>query len=191
MIELTSQPIDVTVTNSTSVAINSAAIEVQAEVAIQSIDITLAESTQVVATVAPQEIAITLQMQGKGEKGDKGDQGIDNGVATMPAGEAIGGHRLVYISSGAVYYASADNLQHLGKVIGVSMNAASIGGPVEIRSVGYLTDNSFAFTDGPIYLGTNGLLTQDSMVGLFIQQVATQLTATEIFVSIGQGIVRG
>ena len=153
----------------------------------QNIDVSI-DVPNIDVTVGAQTIEVTLQTQGVGPRGP---QGLDNGDFSLVAGEALSGQKVVRCVDGELFYASADDATHLGKVVGITTMAAILGDPVDIRTVGYMTDPSFNFVDGPIYLGLNGALTQSYDVGAFMQQVATQLSATEIFVTINPGIMRG
>lgn len=75
---------------------------------------------------------------------------------------AIGGHRLVVLNSdGNAIYADSHNLTHAHKVLGITTGAASAGDTVTVQITGVLSEPSWTWTlDEPIWLGTNGILTQ-------------------------------
>ena len=131
----------------------------------------------------------------KGDKGDKGDAGDSNTVVTMTAGSALGGHRIVAQSptiNNTVVYADASNSAHANLVFGMTLNAVSEGGTVDVAICGEFTEPTWAWTLGlPIFLGTNGTLTQTvptANVANFSLVVGFPITATKIFVNIREPI---
>ena len=104
---------------------------------------------------------------------------------SLNAGEALSALRAVTSdSNGDAVYASNDTLAN-SQVIGVTETAASSGASVAIRTSGLMTDASWSWTKGTVYLGTNGALTQTVPTGgAFIVHVARALTATTIQIDI-------
>ena len=100
------------------------------------------------------------------------------------ADQAIGGHRVVISTATGCDYADSSNLAHLGKVIGMTNAATSAGNSVKIWPAGKITEPSFNFALGPVYLSTNGLLTQTPPTTGFIQQIGVALSQTTILVQI-------
>lgn len=102
---------------------------------------------------------------------------------TRTAGENLSALRVVTLDANgdAVY---ATNATANGSVVlGVTITAANSGTAVGIRAYGLLDDNAFNFTKGPIFLGTNGTLTQTAPTGgAVIVHVARALTANTIFI---------
>lgn len=86
--------------------------------------------------------------------------------------------------SGEAVYASNDTLAN-AQVIGLTVNAASAGNNVTIKTNGVITDASWSWTKGTVYLGTNGTLTQMAPTGgAVIVHVGRALTATKLQVDI-------
>ena len=86
--------------------------------------------------------------------------------------------------SGEAVYASNDTLAN-AQVIGLTVNAASAGNNVTIKTNGVITDASWNWTKGTVYLGTNGALTQTAPTGgAVIVHVGRALTATKLQVDI-------
>jgi hypothetical protein len=114
-------------------------------------------------------------------------------LMTKVAGESLGGHRVAIIDSdNKVYYADRTNLDHMYKVVGITRGAANVGDNVEIQTYGLMTEQSWNWTAGkPIFLGTNGLLTQTSPMSGFCLIIAKALTSTDIFISIKNPILLG
>jgi hypothetical protein len=104
---------------------------------------------------------------------------------SLNAGEALSALRAVTSdANGDAVYASNDTLAN-AQVIGITETAASSGAAVAIRTSGLMTDPSWSWSKGTIYLGTNGQLTQTAPSGgAFVVHVARALTATTIQIDI-------
>ena len=116
-----------------------------------------------------------------GAQGPVGPAGSDLIVRT--ASVALGGGRVVRdVDGAAVTYADNIDLAMLDAVLGITAGAASAGQPCSIRTAGDMTDPAWNWTaDQPLWVGTNGLLTQTPPDGAaVIQIVATAVTATTI-----------
>jgi len=96
-----------------------------------------------------------------------GSSGNDN--AQLIAGENISGNRMIYIKDGKAFYADANNTDCLNKVIGMSLNAATINDTVNIRTFGKINNPNWGLiqnanyllnTNGEIYLGGDNNFTQ-------------------------------
>ena len=86
--------------------------------------------------------------------------------------------------SGLAKYATPDSLAN-AVVIGISTTAANTGENITIKTSGQLTDASWTWTKGAIYLGSNGVLTQTAPTGgNVIVHVAKAITATTIIIDI-------
>jgi hypothetical protein len=87
-------------------------------------------------------------------------------------------------SSGLAKYATPDSLAN-AVVIGISTTAASTGQNITIKTSGQITDASWNWTKGAIYLGANGTLTQTAPSGgSIIVHVAKAITATTLIIDI-------
>lgn len=106
--------------------------------------------------------------------------------ATGPAAVALSGQRVVTPAvDGTLNYASNDNINHLAAPLWVTAGAVSSGVSVEALMHGMMVEPSWTWTPGPVYLGTNGLLTQVPPAApgaLFIAQVGTATSPTSLFV---------
>lgn len=126
--------------------------------------------TQLVANAPAQPIAAIV--------GPPGPAGPVGGLATRIAGEALGGHRAVTIGvDGRAYLASPVEPQAMA-VFGVTTGAAASGAPVEICCAGEVTEPSWTWTPGPVWLGANGTLTQVVPITGALVQVGTAGGAT-------------
>lgn len=104
---------------------------------------------------------------------------------TLTAGGALSALRAVTTnSSGQAVYASNATLAD-AQVVGVTMAAASNGAQVAVKTFGPISDASWNWTKGAVYLSTNGQLTQTAPSGgAVIVQVGRALTATQLFVDV-------
>jgi hypothetical protein len=86
--------------------------------------------------------------------------------------------------SGLAKYATPDSLAN-AVVIGISTTAASTGQNITIKTSGQITDASWNWTKGAIYLGANGSLTQTAPTGgSIVVHVAKAITATTLIIDI-------
>ncbi len=86
------------------------------------------------------------------------------------AGEAINGHRAVVIVGSKLYHADCTNLNHINKVIGVSLNAGSINDTISVQSAGDVVQNSWGLTQDSYYYFDNvGMITTIKPTSKFIQ----------------------
>lgn len=103
----------------------------------------------------------------------------------LTAGVSLSALRAVTTnSSGQAIYASNNTLGN-AQVVGITMGAASSGAQVGVKTFGPMSDASWNWTKGPVFLGTNGALTQTAPSGgAIIVQVGRALTATQLFVDV-------
>lgn len=92
------------------------------------------------------------------------------------AGEVLSGHRLVAVDgAGAMVYASDFN------AIGLTLNAALVGGNVAVQQSGFVSEPSWNWTPSlPIFQAEMGQLTQVRPVTGTLRRVATALSPTKI-----------
>lgn len=132
-----------------------------------------------------------------------GPQGIPGGIgATGPPGAAgatvltyaaginLSGHRMVVLNDSAeAVYADNTVTTHANKVIGMTIGAAMAGADATIQSGGELAEPSWSWTlNVPIWLSSNGLLTQVVPVSGFSLIVGFPITATKMFIDIREPI---
>lgn len=103
----------------------------------------------------------------------------------LEAGESISALRCITTNDlGKAKYATPDSIAN-AMVIGISTNSASIGENVTIKTSGQMTDGNWSFTKGPIFLGSNGTLTQTAPSGgLIVAQIGRAITSTTIVIDI-------
>lgn len=105
---------------------------------------------------------------------------------TYIASETMGGHRVVRSTgAGEVGYADSSTAGHGDDTVGITTSAVGIGENVEVLHNGYIYFIGWAWTVGqPIFLGTNGLLTQTPPSSGFVQVVGHAADTDTMFLSI-------
>lgn len=168
--------------------------------------ITITPKAQTVTFLSGQQVTIEkkdVQVVVRGIKGASGPQGIQGvkgdpgeggvgGTINLTAASILSGHRVITTDAhGDAIYADKDTLAHVGKVLGISMNAAMAGALVAVKTFGEFSEPTWNWNAGePLYLGANGVLTQTPPVTGFLLEVAFALTSTLIFISLKQPFVR-
>lgn len=131
-------------------------------------------------TVVENAGGLVTTIAAPGPQGPKGDPGDAADTPTFESGESISAKRVIRVDGDLAYYADATNGAHAGKAIGISVGAASIGDTVTVRMTGMIDEPTWTLTEGPVYVGANGALTQ-SVTGLaFVQQIGVAVSATQI-----------
>lgn len=86
---------------------------------------------------------------------------------------------------------SAFEAGHLNTLIGLAKQTGNIGNVIAVAEDEYMTNTSWAWQpDKPVFLGTDGTLTQSLIGVVFVQQVGVALTPTKIVIRISQPIRR-
>lgn len=109
------------------------------------------------------------------------------------AAAALSGHRAVTPQAdGTLAYASNDNPAHVQAPLWVTSGAASAGSQADALMLGLMTEPSWAWTPGAVYLGAAGVLTQSPPTATggaaFLVQVGTATSPTSLYVDRGQSI---
>ena len=108
------------------------------------------------------------------------------GSATVTAAENLGGHRVVTVEG---FYASKDTATDKFKILGITTGAVSVGATTTVTTYGTVTESSWNWTvGGPVFLSTNGQLTQTVPTSGFRTIIGVPLTATSMFVNISEPI---
>lgn len=109
------------------------------------------------------------------------------GTATVTAAEALGGHRVVTMSGN---YASKDNADDKFNILGITQGAVISGATATVTTYGTITESSWNWTHGlPVFLSTNGQLTQTPPATGFRLIIGRAKNATTLFVDISEPIV--
>jgi hypothetical protein len=107
--------------------------------------------------------------------------------ATAPAGADLSGHRLVTPQAdGTLRYLSNADAADLGAPCWLTVGSALAGTDAVVLVYGAITEPSWSWTSGPLYLGADGLLTQTPPTApsaAFIVSVGYATAPTSIFLS--------
>ena len=112
--------------------------------------------------------------------------GVANKTLTGTAGESISALRAVRgDADGKIYYCDADDADQNGLCLGISTTAANSGSTVSYVAGGVITDSSWSWvTTTPIWIGTDGALTQTVGAQAFCQIIAIPVTDGIVSVNI-------
>lgn len=102
-------------------------------------------------------------------------------VAAMP----LSGHRVIRESSFGAIYADNNDGPHVS-ILGVSLHAAMQGASIAVRVAGVITEPSWAFYQGPVFLGPVGTLTQIPPPTGSVVEVGTAINTTTLLVRVQQ-----
>jgi len=131
----------------------------------------------------------TIELLEVAEQGPPGMPGSAE-FYTYPANGAVSGHRVIRISSGMATVCTTSDDLYAHNFVGVSMNAATNGDPVNIQRSGEMVEPTWSWAeDKPIFMGSDGRLTQVANPSGLSVIVATVLTPTKIIIDIRQPIV--
>lgn len=120
-----------------------------------------------------------------GPRGPRGESGT--GEVDFTAATVLSGHRAVLMTGvDEVGYASAGTPSHVGRVVGITTQAAEAGASVTVRTAGLMTESSWGWTPGaPVYVGVDGVLTQTSPSGgQWAQIIGVPSAPTQLWVDI-------
>lgn len=106
------------------------------------------------------------------------------------SGEAINTLTAIYESNGELFTASSVNMDHMDRVIGVSLNSSIIGGSVRYRSLGKLIDPAINLVGKNLFFDHLGRLSTSQGIA-FTQKIGTILKFNTVFIQISQGVKHG
>ena len=123
---------------------------------------------------------------GPGVPGPPGPPGPAGGYAVGTAATALSGHRVVTADpDGTWRYASNDNPADMAAPLWITTGAVDAGQQGEAVILGPITEPSWSWNPGPVFLGLNGALTQTPPAApdaVFLVQVGFATSATTLFV---------
>lgn len=111
-------------------------------------------------------------------------------VVTLTAGETLSGDVCVTLNSEAAYYPTSAVIDGTS-LLGITKGAAAAGASVDVVVSGRIVNTSWSWAQGPIYCTTSGVLTQTPPISGWCRRVALAISATELFVGLGELIVLG
>lgn len=122
-------------------------------------NVVLQDTEELVLVLGAESLTTLLACGPQGPAGSVGYTGV--------AGEDLSGQRVVTARDGLLYY--ADQASDVD-IAGITTGAALAGESVTLVPMGKVTEPSWAWTKGAVYLGTNGHLTQEApMTGYLVR----------------------
>lgn len=135
-----------------------------------------AEPQNAAVNVQPNEVSLNV-LTGANITNNYGSDTV-----AVTAAENLGGHRIVTVEG---YYASKDTTEDKFKVLGMTTGAATTGTEATVQISGYITEPGWNFTVGePVFLSTNGHITQTAPTSGFCLIIGKPKTATTLFIEI-------
>jgi hypothetical protein len=84
-------------------------------------------------------------------------------------------------TAGVVVYASSDDPAGMARPAWMTTGAAASGAAVTLAYYGLVTEPSWAWSPGPLYVGVGGLLTQTPPASGYIRLVGAAVSATTVW----------
>lgn len=131
--------------------------------------------------ISAREIKPVLILGNK--QGPAGNAG-DGVFIELLADSSLGGHRVIKSTPTGCDYANNQNLNDIGKVIGLTIASFAANTVAKVYSTKVVEEPSWSFNLGPVYLSTNGQLTQTIPTEGFIQQIGIALSPTKLAIQI-------
>jgi hypothetical protein len=119
-------------------------------------------------------------------QGQPGPPGTDaaEARASRVAGETLSALRGVWEDdAGAVWRLDASDAAHIALFAGITITAATAGDDVTIQRAGVLDAAGLNLTPGPVWLGTNGALTQTRPTSGFFLLLGAATAASRLILS--------
>lgn len=148
------------------------------------------QDTSAAVSIEPGELNVAIQPQENAVNVLTGATIINNygsDTVAITAAENLGGHRIVTVEG---FYASKDTATDRNKVLGMTTGAVSISSEATVQVSGFIEESSWNWNvDLPVFLSTNGQLTQSAITSGFSLIVGKPRTATNMFISISEPII--
>lgn len=130
-----------------------------------------------------------LELQGPaGPQGATGPTGpASDSALSFMAGESLVSHRMVTLNaSSQVIHADHTEIDHAGKIIGLTLGSAVADAEITVCSFGLVTEASWSWdiTKPNIFLSTTGQITQTPPTSGFACVIGYAVSATQLFVRI-------
>ena len=135
-------------------------------------------------TVQPGKVPVTT---GVGLLTEFQDYKVDNNYITITASLPLSGHRIVTVDG---YYADCLIPETMYKIAGLITSATASGALVNAYIKGEIVEPSWNWEIGkPVFLGSNGLLTQDVLSNGYILKLGIPKLNNTILLDLNQQII--
>lgn len=127
-----------------------------------------------------------------GQRGAPGRPGTDSGggVQTIvrTSGETISALRIVYESQQLAHPANPAT-ESVFQALGLSITSASIGTDLTIQTQGFVDDSSWNWTEGHVWCGPNGILTQTPPTSGWDFIIGFATSATRLYIDLNEPVL--
>lgn len=104
---------------------------------------------------------------------------------SLIAAENVSPYRALIIdAAGKVWHADKDSITDRDRVIGINKNATGINDLTELQTTGAITNQSWSFNPGPVFVNTAGTLTQVEPTSGYVVKMGIALSATKLLIDI-------
>ena len=104
------------------------------------------------------------------------------------AGENLAPYRVVYVDTSKVYKASKDTISERDKILGITNGSYSINTLATVYVYGTVTNSSWNWLPGLVYLNVDGTLTQTIPTSGYQIQIGKAIDTTTIIIDIDRVI---
>ena len=161
------------------VFVNDLYTEVISHEVVNSVVLTESQQFDVVLT----EQSFTILSSGtQGPAGPPGTSGAQSLI--IIAGEDLIKHRAIIAVGGQAFHADKDTLTDKQKVIGIVSENFLLGENSIIYIAGAMIDSNWNFSDGLVYINTDGQLTQTLPTTGFLMQIGVAVTSNTFIIDI-------
>jgi hypothetical protein len=152
-------------------------------------NVVVSEGESLTEITTTTDTVTTIEYISVGPQGPPGTGGGSSDLSIVAA-VALGGHRIVVPDeNGKAIYADNTILSHANKVLGMTTGAVAESGTATVRIEGEITESSWTWTlDIPVWLSTNGLMTQTPPTTGFSLIIGFPISATKLFIDIREPI---
>ena len=136
-----------------------------------------------------QKRAKILDFQKQGPPGPPGPAGADAPASYASAG--VNACQVVYLTTaGSVAAASAGNITHAGRIVGMTESAAAAGSTVSVRRSGSVVNAAWNLSPGQrYYLQAGGEIGTGTDNLAFVQKIGVAESATSLFLQIESPVI--
>ncbi|WP_462382329.1 hypothetical protein [Pseudomonas sp. Marseille-QA0892] len=133
--------------------------------------------------------AVVVAAGNQGPAGPRGVPGPSGGSAVQrQAGNTLSALRFVYELNGAVRYLDYSDSENMDFALGLTLTSAAEGQQIDIQLSGSVDEPSWSWMPGPVWLGTEGFLTQSPPHEGFLLYVGSAVSPTRLILNIDQPI---
>jgi hypothetical protein len=127
-----------------------------------------------------------------GQRGGQGRPGTDSGggVQTIVrlAGETISALRIVYESQAQVFKTDPST-ETVYQSLGLAITSASPGAELTIQTQGFIDDSSWSWTEGFVWCGADGTLTQTPPTSGWDFIIGFATSATRLYIDLNEPVL--